>query len=174
MDFPSYALRLVSVTAQMTKKAIGVKPEDAYMARNLLCAFRLCRYRFERIACSRKGKRTRWLVALHYCTRKRYRLCFPFLRKKMRCFRRSSLRLLPLSYLSLLNNSTWKKFVAFYASKRGRALYCRMGDRRVTLAGKTHYSLLKRFSWMMMHYGTAMGCGQSGRYLSKGNLCFCC
>ena len=40
MDFPSYALRLVSVTAQMAEEAIGVKSEEAYMARNLLCAFR--------------------------------------------------------------------------------------------------------------------------------------
>ena len=39
MDFPPYALRPVSITAQMTEEAIGVKPEEAYMACNLLCAF---------------------------------------------------------------------------------------------------------------------------------------
>lgn len=136
MDFPAYDLKQVDVTAEMTD-AIGVKPLEAYMGRDLLCVLEdenIVRNLNPDID---KIKQIDGLL-LHVTAKG----------SDVDCVSRSFAPKLNVIedpvcgsghchiapyWMEKLNKND---LVAYQASKRGGTLYCSMKDKRVTLSGK--------------------------------------
>lgn len=136
MDFPAYVLKQVNVTADM-EEALGAKPIEAYMARDLVCVFE-----DESIVRELKPDldKVRALDGLlvHVTAAG----------KETDCVSRSFGPKLNLPEDPVCGSGHchlvpyWSKclgkndLVAYQASSRGGTLYCRNGDDRVYLAGK--------------------------------------
>lgn len=136
MDFPAYDLKQVDVTDEMTD-AIGVKPLEAYMGRDLLCV--LEDENFVRNLNPDIDKIKQIDGLLLHVTAKGF---------DVDCVSRSFAPKLNVIedpvcgsghchiapyWMEKLNKNN---LVAYQASKRGGTLYCSMKDKRVTLSGK--------------------------------------
>lgn len=136
MDFPAYDLKQVDVTDEMTY-AIGVKPLEAYMGRDLLCV--LEDENFVRNLNPDIDKIKQIDGLLLHVTAKGF---------DVDCVSRSFAPKLNVIedpvcgsghchiapyWMEKLNKNN---LVAYQASKRGGTLYCSMKDKRVTLSGK--------------------------------------
>ncbi|MEE0956099.1 MAG: PhzF family phenazine biosynthesis protein [Eubacterium sp.] len=139
MDFPAYTMKKVMVTDAM-EEALGVRPLEAYMGRDLLCVL----------------KNEEQVTALKPDMDKLKKLNGLLLHATARTKNGSEYQCVSRSFAPKLNVKEdpvcgsghchivpyWanrfglKEFTAFQASSRGGILYCRMGEGRVTLAGK--------------------------------------
>ena len=136
MEFPAYDLKKVDVTDAM-EEAIGVRPLEAYMARDLLCVLDDEREVRELVPDLEKIRQIDGLL-LHVTARG----------KKEDCVSRSFAPKLAVAEDPVCGSGHchiipyWAdrlgkdELVAYQASKRGGTLYCRREGRKIFLAGK--------------------------------------
>lgn len=136
MDFPAYAIRPVAVTEQMTA-AMGAKPTEAYMGRDLLCVFDSEATVRTLMPDMEKLKELDGLL-----------LQVTAAGREFDCVSRSFAPKLNVAEDPVCGSGHchiipyWAKklgkaeLVAYQASERGGTLYCRMEGDRVKLAGK--------------------------------------
>ena len=132
LDFPAYDLKKVEITDKMIE-LIGKKPAEAYLGRDLMCIFDDEDFILSADLDSEKIKKLDGLL-LHITAQhsnyslnfKINRLYFSFLCSKIKCLRRSCLRLWALPYCSLLDGKTAKgKFnrLSGFRTKRNTLLH---------------------------------------------------
>ena len=136
MEFPAYDLKPVDVTDAM-EEAIGVRPTEAYMARDLLCVLNSEEDVRNIVPDLEKIKEIDGLL-LHVTARG----------TKEDCVSRSFAPKLAVAEDPVCGSGHchivpyWadalgkNKLVAYQASKRGGTLYCRMEGSRIFMAGK--------------------------------------
>ena len=136
MDFPAYELKQVPVTKAM-EEAIGVKPLEAWMGRDLLCVLPSEEDVREAAPDQKKVEALDGLL-LHITARG----------KETDCVSRSFAPKLMIEEDPVCGSGHchivpyWaeklhkKDILAYQASDRGGTLYCRMEGKRVKLAGK--------------------------------------
>ena len=119
MDFPAYDLKRISVTREL-EEAIGARPVEAYLGRDLLCVFKESQQIAEAKPDMEKVKQLPGLL-LHITAEG----------EQYTCVSRS---LAPKLNSERLDRD---EITAYQASERGGVLYCRTEKDRVTLAGHT-------------------------------------
>lgn len=136
MDFPAYELKQVPVTDEMTN-AIGVRPQEAWIARDLVCVL------------SSEDEVLKYTPDLNKAIELPGLLLHTTARgKSSDCTTRSYAPKLNVSEDPVCGSGhchtavLWAKklnkvsLIAYQASKRGGTLYCRLEGNRVILAGK--------------------------------------
>ena len=136
MDFPSYELKKVEITDEM-QEAIGFKPLEAYMGRDLLCVLENENQVFEANINIEKVMNLEGLL-LHITSKgNKYDCVTRSFAPKLNVYEdpvcgSGHCHVIPL-WADKLDK---KDIIAFQASKRGGILYCSLNGNRVKLAGK--------------------------------------
>lgn len=136
MDFPSYDLKQVPVTEQIIK-AVGAKPDEAYLGRDLLCVFNDSSI-IEKLKPDLELVKNLEGLLLHVTARGKETdsISRTFAPKcnvvEDPVCGSGHCHIVPY-WAKILNKDT---IVAYQASQRGGTLYCQMKGNRVKLAGK--------------------------------------
>ncbi|TVL63979.1 PhzF family phenazine biosynthesis protein [Brachyspira hyodysenteriae] len=136
MDFPSYELKKIDVTDEM-KEAIGFKPLEAYMGRDLLCVLENEKQVIEANIDIEKVKNLQGLL-LHITSKgSEYDCITRSLAPKLNVYEDPVCGSGHCHVVPLWADKLGKKdIIAFQASKRGGVLYCSFNGNRVKLSGK--------------------------------------
>ena len=136
MDFPFYELKKVEITDEM-QEAIGFKPLEAYIGRDLLCVLENENQVFEANINIEKVMNLEGLL-LHITSKgNKYDCVTRSFAPKLNVYEdpvcgSGHCHVIPL-WADKLDK---KDIIAFQASKRGGILYCSLNGNRVKLAGK--------------------------------------
>ncbi|KLI17262.1 phenazine biosynthesis protein [Brachyspira hyodysenteriae] len=136
MDFPSYELKKIDVTDEM-KEAIGFKPLEAYMGRDLLCVLENEKQVIEANIDIEKVKNLQGLL-LHITSKgSEYDCITRSFAPKLNVYEDPVCGSGHCHVVPLWSDKLGKKdIIAFQASKRGGVLYCSFNGNRVKLSGK--------------------------------------
>ena len=136
MDFPSYELKKVEITYEM-QEAIGFKPLEAYIGRDLLCVLENESQIFEADINIEKVKNLKGLL-LHITSKgSEYDCITRSFAPKLNVYEDPVCGSGHCHVIPLWADKLGKKdIIAFQASKRGGILYCSLNGNRVKLAGK--------------------------------------